>query len=701
MLSAPAGYGKTTLLAQWAASTADRTVIWLHVDQAHSDPVVFAADLHGALAWIAPSSDAGLAMVTPADSRALFTRVIPRLERRLRSTTTPFVLVIDDADRLTDPACFEALEMIARALPPQGCLALGCRADPPLRLASLRAGRHLVEIGPDRLALGAVEADLLLRAMGIRLTPEELEHVLERTEGWPAGLVMAALAIGEEPDHHRAAARFTGGDRWIADYFVEEVLQRISDDEVTLLTRTSVLDTLTASACSAVMNTPVGVDELRELTRRNRFLVQLDPEGERFRYHRLFAEMLRTELEQREPAALPELHRRAAGWHQAHGDHLVAVRHLRRAGDGDAAARLVWQSLPALQPTGRISTLRQMIACFSDTEIRGSAPLSLAMAWTCVDRRSDMVRHWTRLAAAADFPGPLPGGPASVDAAIDLLHATIGAGGAAQVARDASRAYETDDEDSPWRSLCCFLMGVGACLLGDRRRAFALVGEGADRSGGMIPSVHMMCQSWLGVMRILDGDWAGAQVHAERAQRQKVAAHLDDYSSTALLDSVLGLLAARERDDERSREHVRHARLMLANYDEIVPSFAVMCRIFLARASIQTGNTSLARVFLMEAGEYRLRIPDSPLLDQEYAGCLDLVDGASGPGAGDGPSLTTAELRVLNHLPTHLTFREIGERLNLSRFTVKTQAISVYRKLGVTSRSEAVARARTLGLLTT
>ena len=699
VVSAPAGYGKTTLLTQWAATTRDRTVVWLDIDQAHADPVAFIEDLLCALDEVEPLSDPRLIAMTAAERRALFTKVIPRIGRSLRSMATPFVLVIDEADRLDDPACVEVLEVIAATLAPGSRLALGCRQDPPLRLASLRAGRRLLEVGLDDLAMGPVEADLLLAAMGIRLTADELEQVLDRTEGWPAGLVLAALAIGDDPDHRRAAARLTGGDRRIADYFVEEVLQRIPAEEAVMLTRTSVLDTLTASACSAVLDTPVGPDDLRALKERNRFIVPLDSRGERYRHHHLFAEMLRAELDRREPGLRRELHLRAAGWHEAQGDHLAAVRHLRAADDDDAAARFVWRSLPALQPTGRIQTLRQMIASFPEEEVRARAPLALAMAWTCVDNQSDMVQHWTRLAAAAGFEGPLPGGPASVGAAIDLLDAIIGAGGAAQMARDAARAYESDADDSPWRSLCCFLMGVGAHLLGEQRRAQAALREGADRAGSMFPSVQMVCQSWLAVMRLLDGDRAGAELHVARAQQQVSAARLDDYSSTGLLDSVLALLAARDRDEETSRSHVRHARLMLAHNSEILPPFALMSRILLARAAVQTRDADTARMLLAEAAELQARIPDSPVLDEEYGRCRAAVDGASPSTLRDAASLTTAELRVLSHLPTHLSFREIGERLHLSRFTIKSQAMSVYRKLGVTSRSEAVARARALGLL--
>ena len=699
VVSAPAGYGKTTALAQWAAKTRHRTVVWLDADPGHADPVVFVEDLLAALDEVEPISDLRLAAMGAADRRALSTRVIPRIGRWLRSLEAPFTLVIDDAERLTHPICLEALEVVAANLAHGSHLALGCREDPAMRLASLRAALRLREIGLDDLAMGAVEADLLLAAMGLRFTTDELEQVLEHTEGWPAGLVLAALAIGEDPDRGRAVARFDGGDRRIADYFVEELLDRIPAAEAALLTRTSILDTLTAPACSAVMEAPVTADDLRALKRRNRFIVQLDAGGERFRHHQLFAEMLGAELERREPDAGRGLHLRAARWHQAQGDRLAAVRHLLAAGDDDAAAGFVWSSLPALQPTGRIETLRQMIAIFPDEEVRARAPLALAMAWTCVDNRSELVRHWTQLAAAAGFEGPLPGGPADVGAAIDLLHATIGADGAAQMVRDAARAYEADADDSPWRSLCCFLMGVGGHLLGDRARALEALQEGADRAGGMIPSVQMLCQSWLAVMRVLDADWPGAAAHAARGQEQVRAAGLDGYSSTGVLSSVLALLAARERDEETSRAHQRHARLMLAHYREILPGLVLVSLILLARAAVQTGDADTAHALIAEAGEIRARVPDSPLLDEQFASCRALVDGVSPSALRDAASLTTAELRVLGHLPTHLTFREIGERLHLSRFTVKSQAMSVYRKLGVTSRGEAVARARALDLL--
>jgi LuxR family transcriptional regulator, maltose regulon positive regulatory protein len=171
------------VLAQWAAAAGDRAVLWLDVDRAHADSVSFIDDLLHLLARIEPAAVPPLTAMTRAESRSLTTRLVPRIERWLRSVATPFLLIIDDADRLADPASFEALEAVARALPPRGSLALGCREDPAMRLASLRAGRRLLEVGPDLLAMDAAEAGLLFNAMGVRLAPDEIERVLERTEG--------------------------------------------------------------------------------------------------------------------------------------------------------------------------------------------------------------------------------------------------------------------------------------------------------------------------------------------------------------------------------------------------------------------------------------------------------------------------------------------------------------------------------------
>ena len=699
VLSAPAGYGKTTLLAQWAAAD-PRPFAWVNVGLGHADPGVFLADVVAAIEEIEPLADRGLGGLLRGSRSTLSAGLIPRLGRCLRALRAPLVLVLDDGGGLRDPLCFEAVEVMAATLP-EGCqLALAARSDLPLRLGAARAGRRLVELGPQDLAMGAVEADLLLGELGVRVGADDLELLLGRTEGWPAGLVLAALAIRDEPDRRGALERFAGSDRRVADYFAEEVLQHASESEVSLLMRTSVLDTLAPASCSAVLGRQVTLEELRRVSGESRFVVPLDQQGERYRLHHLLADMLRAELRRREPAMVPVLHARAAAWHESQGDPLTALRHLRAAGDDDEAGRLVWRSVPRLQPTGRLATLRQMLACFTAEEIAARAPLALAMAWTCADQGSHMMSHWLRAAEAVDHEGPLPGGPATVRSAIALLHATLGADGVAQIGRDAASAYDLDADDSPWRSVCCLMMGVAAHLTGDEDEARRRLREGAERAGAMIPSVFMLCESWLAVMRALAGDRAGTRLHAARGEEQVEAAGLREYASYALLESVLALEAAQAGEDERSRERARHARLLMDNNANVAPWLGIGGRILLARAAMLTGDGESARTLAREAVERGRRVADAPVLEDELQSLQRAIDGVSA-GALSGPgSLTTAELRVLQFLPTHLTFREIGEHMHLSRFTIKSQALSVYRKLGVGSRSEAVERARGLGLLT-
>lgn len=698
VVSAPAGYGKTTLLAQWALGE-DRPLAWLEAGAAHADPATFLEDLLGALGQVGVDLDPRLDDLPGLHGGHASMSVLPRLGRDVQRVREGFVLVVDDAGRLDQPHQREALDVIAQSLRPGSRLVLACRAEPPVRLAGLRAGRRLAELSQADLAMDADEARGLLEGLGMRVGEEELAVLLGRTEGWPAGLVVAGMGAREDHDAASAIARFTGGDRRIADYFAEEVLGQTPAEDVGLLARTSVLEVLTADSCTAVMGEPVGVADLRRLAASNRFIVQLDPRAERFRHHHLLADALRAELARREPELLPRLHGRAARWWAGQGDHLRAVHHLLEAGMVDEAADLVWRCVPLLQPSGRLPTLRQMLRLFPDEEMRRRAPLALAMAYSCIDDSGHLVGHWARVAEAAGWEGPLPGGPANLEAAVAMLRAIIGREGIAGTARDAARAYELDEAGSPWRSLAAYLMGVAAHLQGDAPRAHEMLRESAERAGTAMPSIFMLCRSWMAVIRVLEGDWSGAESSAARAEEAVRQAGLDPYMTTAVLRALQALFAAHDRDADTARERIQQSRMRLLPSADIGPWFGLMSRILMARAAMQVREHATARTLMREAAELRDRVPDSPVLDREFRETLAAIEGL-GPAMGAGPgTLTTAELRVLGYLPTHLTFREIGERLHLSRFTVKSQALAAYRKLGVASRSEAVGRARALGLI--
>lgn len=541
------------------------------------------------------------------------------------------------------------------------------------------------------------EAALLLGGMGLRLEDADLARLLARTEGWPVGLVLAALAVREAPDPHHAVADLSGEERHIADYFAEEVLPHATRRTLTLLLRTSVLDVLTPSACSAVTGSVVTLEDLRALERASGFVLPIDGRAERFRLHHLLADMLRQELRRRDPAAWPALHRRAAAWAEAQDDPLAAVRHLRAAGDEDAAAQLVWHLTPALLTRGRLDTLRRMLACAPPAEVGERAPLALAMAWACTERDGHLVEHWTRRAEAASM-SPLPGPPTALEAAVTLLRAVAGAGGVGAIAVDARRSHALDDPASPWQPVCHLLMGVASHLAGDATGGRRLLREASDGAGAAMPSIFVLAQSWLAAMAELQGDALLCRLHAGRAQEAMALHGLEGYASSALLHAVRSLEAARRDDPDRARVAAESARRLSGADADVMPWLAVMTRLVLARSAVRTGDEETARALAREAAELRGRIPDSPVLTAGTEALIGIVEGLGTPERG-ATALTAAELRVLEFLPTHLTFREIGERLHLSRFTIKSQALAAYRKLGATSRSEAVTRARRLGLL--
>jgi LuxR family maltose regulon positive regulatory protein len=330
--------------------------------------------------------------------------------------------------------------------------------------------------------------------------------------------------------------------------------------------------------------------------------------------------------------------------------------------------------------------------------VRASAPLALARAWTSVDDRSEMVAHWVRVARVAGHDGPLPGGPSSVDTAIALLQATIGASGARAMAEEAAAAYAAEPDASPWRALACLLGGAAAYLLDDTASATATLAEGVERSGDALPSINMLCETWLAAIPLIADAPEAAERHVARAVRQVERAGLEDSATTGLLHAVRAMLAARAGDADAVAEHMRVARLRLAITREIFPGYGIVSRVLLGRAAARTGDPQTARTLLREAQALQGRLPDSPVTARLLAASAGIA-GDRGARSRGTEALTTAELRVLTFLPTHLTLKEIALRLGSSPHTVKSQAAAVYRKLGASSRSEAVDRARQRGLI--
>ena len=335
---APSGYGKTTLLAQWAEGNG-QSFAWVSVDEGDNDPKVLLAYVAEALDAVEPVDERVFdALASPGSS--VPGSVVPRLGAAFAAMSSPVVLVLDDVHVLQDRECRAALSVLADHVPSGSRLVFAGRAGPPLRIARLRAEGRITEIGAGELSLTAGEASSLLRNAGLALGEEDVAALHQRTEGWPAGLYLAALYLREGGPLASAAVSFGGDDRLVSEYMESEFLARISRRQRAFLTRTAVLERMCGPLCDAVLGQAGSAGVLADLERSNLLLVPLDRHKEWYRYHHLFRDMLLAELHRLEPGLMPVLYRRAAQWHEDNGAPGEALEYWMKAGDVEATARL-------------------------------------------------------------------------------------------------------------------------------------------------------------------------------------------------------------------------------------------------------------------------------------------------------------------------------------------------------------------------
>jgi LuxR family maltose regulon positive regulatory protein len=693
---APAGYGKTTLLAQWAERRAPR-VAWVSVDERDNDPAVLLAHVVAAVDRVEPI-DPDVYRALAAASAAV--TVPRRLMTAIAGMDRPVALVLDNLEALTNPECRDAVAHLALGLPPGSQLALGSRDRLPLPEARLRAQGGIVEIAAGDLAMDEREAPALLAGAGVELPDEDVRDLVRRTEGWPAGLYLAALALTAGSPRPGAALTFPDDDRFVGDYLRAEILDRASPADASFLTRTSILDAMSGPLCDATLAASGSSRRLEDLEDRNLLVVPLDHRREWYRYHRLFRALLAAELRRREPRIIPDLHLRAAEWCEAHGQPETAIDHAQEAGDADRVARLVLLQANIVWSSGRADTVHRWLQWFDDHALVDRYPgiaVHGALMRALMGRPGDTER-WALAAERAPATGTLPDGN-TVAAMVAYMRAILARDGIARMREDARAALDGLAPTSPYRATMLHTEGVSYLVEGDPERAdpvFARAQAVAD-GAGMLPFVPVVLAE-RGLTALARDDPDESAALAEQAAAIMAPGTFDDYWTSGLVYAWLARVAIGRGDVDAGREHVaRAARLRhLLTYG--LPLVSAQALIGMAHAYAALGDAAGARAVLRQVRDIFQQRPRLGLLPQEADELrrrLDTVR-AEAPGVS---SLTTAELRLLPLLPTHLTFPEIGERLHVSRHTVKTQAISVYRKLGVTSRGEAIDRLYDLGLL--
>ncbi len=675
VLVAPAGYGKTTLLSQWSMRD-KRPFAWLALDEGDNDAAALTAGLASALD-------------------------LPRSPRRealpnALSALGPVVLVLDDIHLLRARACVEAVTTLVPYLPSGSTLVLAGRSASRLRLARLRAEGALFELGRDDLALSDREAAVVVRDAGVDLDEEAVARLNARAEGWAAGLYLAALSLrggsGAEP------GGFHGDDRYVTDYIRSEYLADLDPQDVLFLTRTSILAELTGPLCDALLERHDSSRRLEAFEAARQLVVPLDHHRERYRYSGILRDVLRSELERREPSLVAELHRRAADWLEEHGQLECALEHVNELGDTDRAARLIETlALPAYF-AGRIDTVERWLGRFDLPRLSRHPAVAILGAWMHVVRgRAADAECWLEAARKGPSRVSLPDGTASTRPWIALLDAAMCPAGLAQMSRDAAVAARGVAPGSPFAAAALLLQGLVLVLERDPGADDVLADAVATARAVGATNSEATALAQRSLLAEAAGDEALAESLAHTARVLVVEHGLEGYSTSAVVFAASARVALRRGDWEGARAHLTAAEKLVPQLTHALPWHSVQTLIELGRSHLALLDVDAARTLLVQAGSILRRRPELGALAEEAGALRRQISVATTQHRHS--SLTAAELRLLPLLATHLSFREIGERLFVSRNTVKTQAISVYRKFGVSSRSEAILRAGELGLV--
>jgi LuxR family maltose regulon positive regulatory protein len=684
-LTAPPGYGKTTVLAQWARRDA-REFRWLRFERGDDDPGVFPPLLAEVLA---PEGSGRTASA--------------RLRSSLRARTEPLVIVLDNVEQLRSPESLDLLASLISHLGPATQLVAAGRQAPTRLLARVRAEGRLSELSAADLRLSDREAQSLLQSAGIELALDEAKEVNRRAEGWAAGVYLGALALAtRRGDVPRRPHELHGAHHFVSGYFESEVLSRLAPQTLRFALRAAVLDRMSGPVCDAVAGAPGSANRLKELVSAGAFLVPLDRERTTFRFHRYLRDTLLWRLKDEQPDEFIACSRRAAAWYEQAGNVPAALHHLREAGDHAEAVRLLGLLGPEVFCRGLLAGIEPSL-----NDLRGerlllrhqAAAVTGALAHALLGNVGEVDR-WTLAAEEARPEQGLPDGSKTSEGWSLLLRAALCRDGLARMAEDAEAAAVLLSRHSAMNACALLLAGVAQLLLGDAGAAELSFGAAAARGAAEdAPMIESLAHAELSLLAQSDDRWSEAEEHARKARELADLLDGGDHAAAALAGVASARSALRNSNWARAGSELERVHPLLSRLGEALPWLAVQVRVELARAHLALNDAATAAELSTEVAGILLARPHLGTLRDEAARLQRDVDELRDHPAGRAATLTAAELRLLPLLTTHLSFRQIADHLYVSRNTVKTQAISVYRKLGVASRTEAIERAIEIGLL--
>jgi ATP/maltotriose-dependent transcriptional regulator MalT len=700
LVAAPAGYGKTTAVRVWCARH-DDAVAWVTLDADDNDPGRFWRYVATALDRV--REGLGRAALRRLDASGdAFEGAVDELLNGAAAFGSRLIVVLDDMQAVTDEECVASIDHALEHLPSNVRVVAITRIDPALRLAHFRARSALSELRADELALTTAEATELLVDKGeLSLRPEEVEAIVKRTEGWPAAVVLAGLWLRTLDDPVSAVREFGGDNRFVADYLSSEVLVSLDDRQRSFVQGISVLGEFTVELCDAVLERTDSLEQLAELERLNLFVVRLE-RGGWYRIHPLLAEFAQAELAAADPDTAIRLHRKAAEWFRGRGLPMEALRHAAEAGDDGYVADILTEYHLGLVSNGSSRTLLSWVRSLPDEVVLEHPELTIAAAIASMLHGSGSIerRRYIRFAdrAREGLSGEME---TYVEGFSLIARGMMLDDGVGQGLADGRRALEIAPVG--WDVLVNAAHDVIARALffagdfeGARDVALrVLVNPEIDKS---TPAL-VVARTTLALVALERGRLAEARTHAEAAR----AAVGRIGSSRSWLGgnvcAALGAVFAAEGDLAHAEQELSTAHHFF--HDEAPTVHEAWLLVLLAGVRVRRGRVLEAEKALRAATELLDDLPDSgrvPEMAAEVARELEeTMHRADGGELLEKP--TEAELRVLRMLASDLSTREIGEQLFLSASTIHSHKHALYRKLGVHTRQEAVARAEAIGLL--
>ena len=707
LVDAPAGFGKSTLVAQWRAlASQSRKFAWVSVDAGDNDAGRLWWYIGWALHRVCPELRVGDSLRQlrrpGADLRG---SLLPTLVNELAELAAPVVLVLDDYHMISNRNCHDQLEFVLLHLPPMTQIVLITRVDPPLPLGRLRAVGDLLEIRVPELRFAAAEAAAIVRAVSAaQLEETDLADLVDRTEGWPAGMYLAALSLRGHPSPSSVIGQFTGDNRFVGDFLAQEVLSRQPSEIRHFLCRTAILDRFTPSLCNAVVGSANATEIIDILERENLFLVALDDDRQWFRYHQLFGQMLLSRLVQTEPDLVPVLHRRASEWHQRWGSVEEAIVHALAGGDVAGAIDVLARNWPGCIDTGRMRMLRAWLDSIGDDRIRENPVAAHCAAWcAALSGEQDSVRRWITIVEAGEeagaLDGRLPDGMPALGFSAALLRGVFGFDGIRAMRESAAVAAELDtDPASPWYALARTALGSALYLSGEFDAAFAQLSD-AIQGDASIAVVRLLACSVMALVAVERGRQGQAQELVAAAREIAGDGYLSDVPQSAIVYTAAGAVAAMQGHPKQARDHFEHALRTGRRCLGISPWGVLDTMLRLASVLYDLGDSAGAAGLLAEARAVLASRPDGAKAQLIRAEQLAKQLASRQRLQQLAAPLTDREEEVLRLLRGTLSLREIGQELFLSANTIKTHARAIYRKLGVSTRQEAVERGHQMGIL--